>query len=129
GQLLVDPQRFEFFQAVRLVSMAMRLGAFANDCRVEPAAAPMRLRFNSRLSMAFPPSQIGGVTRERPSYGGPEYGIRITPAFLGMLGSTGVLPLHYTQRIATYERETGDGAPRAFIDMLSHRSQGMFYQA
>jgi len=50
-------------------------------------------------------------------------------AFLGLLGSTGALPLHYSQRIASHERETSDGAPRAFLDLFSHRSQGMFYQA
>ena len=121
GQLLAAPQRFEFFQAARLVSLAMR--------RNDAASAPMRLRFNNRTSLAFPPSDIGGVTQERPYHGGPEYGIRITPAFLGLLGCTGALPLHYSQRITSHEREVGDGAPRAFLDLLSHRSQGMFYQA
>lgn len=122
GQLLAEPHRFEFFQAARLVSLAMRQGGCAER-------APLRLRFNNRLSLAFAPSDIGGAGQEYPSYGGAEYGIRITPAFLGMLGSTGALPLHYSQRVASHERETGDGAARAFLDLLSHRTQGMFYQA
>ena len=122
GQLLAEPHRFEFFQAARLVSIAMSQGDHAGR-------APMRLRFNNRLSMAFPPSDIGGAGQDYPSYGGPEYGMRITPAFLGMLGSTGALPLHYSQRIASHERQTGDGAARAFLDLLTHRTQDMFYQA
>jgi len=122
GQLLAEPHRFEFFQAARLVSLAMRQREGADR-------APVRLRFNNRLSLAFPPSDIGGAGQEYPSYGGAEYGMRITPSFLGMLGSTGALPLHYSQRIASHERDTGDGAARAFLDLLSHRTQGMFYQA
>jgi type VI secretion system protein ImpH len=122
GQLLAEPHRFEFFQAARLVSLAMRQDSDAER-------APIRLRFNNRLSLAFAPSDIGGAGQEHPSYGGPEYGMRITPAFLGMLGSSGALPLHYSQRIASHERQTGDGAARAFLDLLTHRTQGMFYQA
>ena len=45
GQLLAEPQRFEFFQAARLVSLAMR--------RSDAANAPMRLRFNNRMSLAL----------------------------------------------------------------------------
>lgn len=121
GQLLAEPHRFEFFQAARLVNLAMR--------QEDAERAPIRLRFNNRLSLAFAPSDIGGAGQEYPSHGGPEYGMRITPAFLGMLGSSGALPLHYSQRVANHERQTGDGAARAFLDLLTHRTQDMFYQA
>lgn len=129
GQLLATPHRFDFFQAVRLVSIAMRRGELAGGMLAAAGKAPIRLRFSNRVSLAFPPSDVAGVTQERAFHGGPEYGLRIIPAFLGLLGCTGALPLHYSQRITSHERETGDGAPRAFLDTLSQRSQGMFYQA
>ncbi|MRW94359.1 type VI secretion system baseplate subunit TssG [Duganella sp. FT80W] len=106
GQLLEHPQRFEFFQAVRLV----------RQWRPDDA------RFRNRLAMSFPPNQIENLSAD-------ESGVRITPAFIGLLGSQGALPLHYSERIARHERDHNDGGPRAFMDMLSHRAVEMFYEA
>jgi type VI secretion system protein ImpH len=108
GQLLAEPQRFEFFQAVRLIE------------QVQP---PRRLRYRNRLSLAFPPNQIENISDDGEDI------IRITPAFMGMLGSHGVMPLHYSERINRREKTSNDGGPRAFFDMLSHRALDMFYQA
>ncbi|WP_332855496.1 type VI secretion system baseplate subunit TssG [Duganella sp. S19_KUP01_CR8] len=107
-ELLAEPQGFEFFQAVRLV---------------EQAQPPRRLRYRNRLSLAFPPNQIENVSDDGDDL------IRLTPAFMGLLGSHGALPLHYSERINRHERTSNDGGPRAFLDMLSHRSLCMFYQA
>lgn len=106
SQLLAAPQRFEFFQAVRLLEQWR----------------PGGVRFRNRLAMSFPPNQIENI-------GADDHGVRLTPAFIGLLGSQGVLPLHYSDRIARHEREHNDGAPRAFLDLLSHRPVQMFYQA
>lgn len=108
GELLAEPQGFEFFQAVRLV---------------EQAQPPRRLRYRNRLSLAFPPNQIENVSDDGDDV------VRMTPAFMGLLGSHGALPLHYSERINRHERGSNDGGPRAFLDMLSHRPLGMFYQA
>jgi len=108
AQLLADPQCFEFFQAVRLI---------------EQSDPPLQLRYRNRLSLAFPPNQIENIS------GDGDDTIRITPAFMGMLGSHGALPLHYSDRINRHEKTSSDGGPRAFLDMLSHRALGMFYQA
>ncbi|RFP08040.1 MULTISPECIES: type VI secretion system baseplate subunit TssG [unclassified Duganella] len=107
-ELLAEPQGFEFFQAVRLV---------------EQAQPPRRLRYRNRLSLAFPPNQIENVSDDGDDL------IRLTPAFMGLLGSHGALPLHYSERLHRHERTSNDGGPRAFLDMLSHRSLCMFYQA
>jgi type VI secretion system protein ImpH len=108
GELLAEPQQFEFFQAVRLV---------------EQVRPPRRLRYRNRLSLAFPPNQIENISDDGDDL------VRLTPAFMGMLGSHGVLPLHYSECINRHERTSNDGGPRAFLDMLSHRSLDMFYQA
>ncbi|MYM29594.1 type VI secretion system baseplate subunit TssG [Duganella sp. CY15W] len=106
GELLAAPQRFEFFQAVSLLDQWR----------------PESVRFRNRLAMSFPPNQIENVSSD-------ERGIRVTPAFIGMLGSQGVLPLHYSERIGRHERDGHDGGPRAFLDVLSHRPVEMFYRA
>lgn len=113
GELLAEPHRFEFCQAVRLIELAQQQdGGTALD----------DVRFRNRLSMGFPPSEIDNVSSD-------ALGIRITPAFMGLLGSQGTLPLHYSERINRHEKSSSDGGPRAFLDMLSHRALGMFYEA
>lgn len=113
GALLAEPHRFEFCQAVRLIELAQQQdgGTGLDD-----------VRFRNRLSLGFPPSQIDNVSSDAK-------GIRITPAFMGLLGSQGTLPLHYSERINRHEKSSSDGGPRAFLDMLSHRALGMFYEA
>jgi len=106
GQLQAAPQRFEFFQATRLVEQWR----------------PAGVRFRNRLAMSFPPNQIENISVD-------DSGVRITPAFVGLLGSQGVLPLHYSERIARHEKDHNDGGPRAFLDVLSHRPVHMFYEA
>ncbi|WP_373989474.1 type VI secretion system baseplate subunit TssG [Duganella sp. BuS-21] len=106
GTLLNEPHRFEFFQAVRLIE------------HWRPGSA----RFRNRLSMGFPPNQLENISSD-------DSGVRVTPAFMGMLGSQGVLPLHYSERIGLHERNSNDGGPRAFLDIFSHRPLSLFYQA
>lgn len=106
GQLQATPQRFEFFQAVRLVT----------QWRADS------VRFRNRLSLSYAPNQIENLSTDGDS-------VRITPAFIGLLGSQGVLPLHYSERIARHEKDQQDGGPRAFLDVLSHRPVEMFHQA
>lgn len=112
-QLLAEPQRFEFFHAVRLLEQWQR---------ESPRNEAVKLRFRNRLSLAFPPSEIAAL-EVTPGE------IAITPAFMGLLGSTGAMPHHYTERIAAYEQSEDDDGPRAFFDMLSDRSLAMFCQA
>lgn len=101
--LLNAPQRFEFFQAVRLIEHWR----------------PGSIRFRNRLAMCFPTHQLENISSD-------DGAVRVTPAFMGMLGSQGVLPLHYSERIGRYERSSNDGGPRAFLDVLSHRPMTLF---
>lgn len=55
--------------------------------------------------------------------------IDLTPAFMGLLGVTGALPLYYTETLAQREYHHKDRAARAFLDVFSHRAVALFYQA
>jgi type VI secretion system protein ImpH len=135
-RLLSEPYRFEFFQAVRVLETWLRQNGVAHGDVLADY-----LRFENRLSLAFPASEIAALapvaTRAVDSGADLLQALReqqlehiaITPAFMGFLGSNGVLPLHYTQRIAAHEHEQKDSAPRAFFDMFSTHSLGFFYQA
>lgn len=55
--------------------------------------------------------------------------IDLTPAFMGLLGVSGALPLYYTETLAQREHFHKDRAARAFLDVFSHRAVALFYQA
>ena len=55
--------------------------------------------------------------------------IEITPAFVGLLGSGGALPIFYTELLAERETYHRDTAARAFFDIFQHRAVSLFYEA
>jgi len=132
-QLLEAPQRFEFFQAVRLLDCHFRRHRPGRPDAAGEAVSE-RIRFRNSLSLAFAPSQIEALETDHgeAQAGTPQVGphrVTLIPSFIGMLGVHGVLPAHYTERIAERERFHRDRAARAFLDLFSNRSVGQFYQA
>ncbi len=55
--------------------------------------------------------------------------IEMTPAFIGLLGAGGALPVFYTELFAQREATHKDSAARAFMDIFLHRAVVLFYQA
>jgi type VI secretion system protein ImpH len=186
SELLREPQRFGFFQAVRLLDRWLSLGA--------PGGQGLsRLQFRNSLALSFPPSEIEslrvhkrvpdiatGAMPGRPlgtGLAGPAVlghaaspserdaldammglgdalsqvlsaastpttsadphrihvddieRIELTPAFMGLLGVAGTLPYHYTETLAHRELYQKDFGPRAFMDVFSHRSVMLFFEA
>lgn len=112
-RLFQQPQRFEFFQALRVTEQWLRL-------RHPQRTLEGMLRFQHSVTLSFPASDIAAWRLQ----GGQ---LRITPAFMGYLGICGVLPYGYTDAIA--EQLPSDGSGRAFFDIFSHRSLTLFYRA
>ena len=112
---------FEFFQAVRLLA---RL--FPDRKAVGGTAKPSTeiARFGAHLSMAFPPSAVHDIERDPDS---PDP-VRMTVAFLGLTGTRGVLPLHYTERLIA-RQVSKDSSLAAFFDLFNHRFLSLFYRA
>ena len=136
-QLLQDPHRFGFFQAMRILEH-MFAGAPGS------AKAPLdRLRFRNSLSLSFPASEIeaveawseDGVKLEKAA--AIEHAVAtetvgsvsLTPAFVGFTGVSGVLPLHYTELLAQREIYERDRGPRAFLDIFLNRVASLHYAA
>ena len=132
-RLLDEPQRFEFHQAVRLLQ---------GHLRQLPADERPAIRFRNSLSLSFPASEVVGIethvradgddadatprepgTRERLDR------VELTPAFMGLLGATGALPLAYSEQFAQRETAGRDGAARAFLDIFQHRAVTLFHDA
>lgn len=132
-QMLDQPHRFDLVQAVRLLE----------DLLAEhgvPRSAVLRdyIRFENSTALSFPASQIEALQagddtpieteaalRAALAQGKPMR-IRITAAFMGLLGEHGALPNHYTERIAAAQQTRRDDGPRAFLDLFSNRMVALF---
>jgi len=135
-RLFAQPYRFEYFQAVRMLELWLRRHGNAQD-----DAVANFVRFHNSTSLAFPASEIeslqaepAGLPNDARALGAAlqaaqlKY-VRITPAFMGLLGANGALPSHYTERIASHALYQRDDGPRAFLDAFSSRSLALFYEA
>jgi type VI secretion system protein ImpH len=136
-RLLSEPQRFQFFQAVRVLEhLFARHGVRPED------VVTRKLRFRNSMSMGFPASDIEQLRayaendepfKQAPDDAQPEWDklteVDITPAFMGMLGGRGVLPFGYTERIGEREMYHRDHAARAFLDIFNNRALALFYGA
>jgi len=128
-QLFDNPHRFQFFQAVRLLERWLADRPVAPGGKVDT-----RLRFQNSVSLAFPTSEIEALTRRVRDDG--EAGaqdaidrVDLTPSFMGLLGSSGALPLMYTEQIAQHELDHKDFAARGFLDIFTNRAVALFYAA
>lgn len=114
-----DPQSFGFFQAVRLLQRLDRerrpIGGFAH-----PSEEVVRLSSNPDLG--FPAGEIQDLRYDAGDAG------RMQVNFMGLVGSQGVLPTHYSQLVRSERRE--EARPLGdFLDMFQHRMLSLFYAA
>jgi type VI secretion system protein ImpH len=135
-RLFAEPFRFQFFQAVRMVELWLRRHGVAQD-----GAVANFMRFQNPLSLRFPASQLDSLRPEpreilptAPALAEALHArqlryLRMTPNFMGFLGSAGALPAHYTEAIAAHQLYEKDEGPRAFLDVFSTRSLSLFYEA
>ena len=131
GLLLDEPYRFEFTQLLNLLLRELRRQGISYERAMREV-----LRFQNNLSLSFPASEVHSLEVE-PDVPDPLAAlrngalkrIRITPAFIGLLGACGTLPLHDTERIATRAAHDGDTSQRELLDVLSNRLVGLFYEA
>jgi type VI secretion system protein ImpH len=124
------PERFEFFQAVRLLEWLRREADGDNpDASWAPVGhdqpAQEIVRFRALNSLRFPSGEIARIDW------GPE-GSRRPPemvvGFFGLTGPAGVLPRHYTETVL--ERiKAKDTALVDFLDLFNHRLISLFHRA
>lgn len=123
-QILDEPYRFDFFQAIRLLE------------RIFPESSPVGrdvtpnnevVRIKSYLSLGFPASQIQEI-KEVNDENLEQRKLEIYVNFMGMLGIVGILPIHYTE-LAMSRARYGDQAFASFMDIFTHRLVSLFYRA
>jgi type VI secretion system protein ImpH len=115
--LFADPCEFDFFQAVRLLTL-MREDVAPRSER----ASPPLVRFRAYNSLAFPASAVASLEQETGS--APQMAV----TFLGMTGPHGTLPVAYTE-IAIDRACFGDRSFADFLDIFNHRLIELFFEA
>jgi type VI secretion system protein ImpH len=121
GALIRAPHRFEFIQAVRLIEQWLRRRRAKGDAGApDPAEA---VRFRAALALAFPLAEIDDL-----STNGPDGGLEMQVAFLGLDGSSGALPRHYSEMVL-HEQRQKNLALRDFLDIFNHRAVALHLAA
>lgn len=117
--LYAVPQRYSFFQAVRLLHLE-RGGAQVLGEAIDPSEEAVR--FRAHPSLEFPASEIQDLVA---SAAGPP---AMTVNFFGAFGPLGVLPHPWTELIVDRVRYR-DEALRDFLDLFDHRLLSLFYRS
>ena len=123
-ELLDEPYRFEFFQAVRLLEKI-----YPEKLSVGRDALPHEevVRFRSRPTLEFPASEVHEIKSSDDEFNDAKK-LEIFVNFIGLVGAIGVLPTHYTELVAERARYR-DTSLWAFLDIFTHRSISQFYRA
>ncbi|MCP1374572.1 type VI secretion system baseplate subunit TssG [Dyella lutea] len=115
-----EPERFDFFDAVRRIECAHpdkpRLGE-----STKPSEDPVRLRHTP--SLAFSPR-----TLDRFEPASSEQPHRLYGLFLGLFGPNAPLPLHLTEYTIDRQINARDRTLSAFADIFHHRMMSLFYR-
>lgn len=122
--LIEEPFRYEFFQAVRLFEKVYPERKSVGDTALPDEEI---LRFRSRIAMDFPSSEIYEVIESTDDATGKQR-TEVLVNFMGMVGVSGVLPTHYTELTLDRIRHR-DTTLWAFLDIFTHRAVSMFYRA
>ena len=119
ARLRAEPFSFEFFQAVRLLERLLpdrlAVGEFARP-------SDEAVRFRAHPSISFPASEIQSLNEGQ--HGQPA----MTVNFMGLIGPSGTLPLHYTELILA-RLQARDHTLEDFFNVFQHRIISLHYQA
>ncbi|MBV9504962.1 MAG: type VI secretion system baseplate subunit TssG [Acidobacteriia bacterium] len=122
AQLLTERAwEFDFFQAMRLLARICPRPRLISGFR---QSFEEQVRFHAHLSVEFPASMIQSIGRPATE-AGPAHAV---VNFLGLTGTQGVLPTHYTEYLIA-RAQAHDSAAAAFFDLFNHRLISFFYLA
>src|SRR6266571_858854 len=120
-ELLDEPYRFAFFQAVRLLE---RIYTDRGPVGQDADATREVVRFRTRPTLSFPASEIHDLTQDPQQEGAaPEMMV----SFMGAIGPLGILPHQYTELVMDRARYQ-DTALWSFLDIFNHRMISLFYR-
>lgn len=133
SKLTEDPYNISFLQAVRLLERSAVLGNKneKHSFNKKPLAlfSPSTtevIRFTTNNTLHFSSSEISKISSSQNVKGNKKWDIAVN--FMGLTGSQGVLPYHYTEMILS-RLKMKDESLAHFLNMFNHRTISLFYQA
>ena len=129
-RLQQTPYRFEFFQAVKLLTATTEMQAGTSAADELQRALQKAVRFRTVNSLAFPASELQKLvytTAENENEPLPPPDLLLN--FMGLTGPQGVLPSHYTELLQERAQLHRDPTSAAFFDLFHHRILSLFYAA
>lgn len=121
--LLAAPYRYQFAQLLNILVRMLRQQGIPYH-----RAFSQVLRFRNSLSLAFPASEVQALAIEHAEHSDAIDTIHLTPAFIGLLGACGTLPLHDSERLTEQQQLERDASQHELIDVFSNRMIGLFYE-
>ena len=125
--LLDNPTEYDFFQAVYTIERQLAAGKEQQQ-KVGHDSIPKNelIRFKSDQTLGFPGSPLSKVEQRTASKDNTAYDMHVS--FMGITGSNGVLPQHYTELVLERVRYKDTGM-RDFFDLFNHRLLSLYYRA
>ena len=131
-QLFAEPQRFEFFQAVRVLAAEMARRSLAAGLPVGPAMGSGErgvgrlspVRFHTTATLGFPQGAITAIRRSED-----DSRVDVDIACFGLVGPSGALPRHYTSLVVERYRKFRDSTFKNFLDIFVQRMASLLCRA
>ncbi len=118
--LFQEGNRFEFFQAVKLLEIIYKDRLPVGEDSADPINST--IWFQGKTSLSFPPGDIDGV--DLPNGKKPA---RMRVNFMSLTGALGPLPQAYTELVLQRVRAK-DTTLRDFLDIFNHRLISLAYR-
>ncbi|MCW8997676.1 MAG: type VI secretion system baseplate subunit TssG [Kangiellaceae bacterium] len=138
-KIVASPQEYSFSQAVRLLERAIKLNGDQNvqlgkGSAGKPVARFFQptteaIRFHTAQTLSFSSAEIAKIfQKENKTDTHKNLQWHVTVNFMGLTGTQGVLPYHYTELILQ-RLKMKDESLANFLDLFNHRIISIFYQA
>lgn len=133
-KLTESPFEFPFLQAVRLLERSVTHKNNGNKntdkaqnpvARFSPPSTEV-VRFRKNHTLNFSSSEISKLNKSKVNKNNERWELSVN--FMGLTGSQGVLPYHYTE-ILLKRLKMKDESLSKFLDLFNHRTISLFYQA
>lgn len=127
-KLLNDPSEFDFFQAVHTIERQLFLDSNRHR-KVGHDSLPRNelIRFKSVQQLGFPGPAISDVKLQKDKTKFKETSVDMSVSFMGLTGTSGALPQHYTELVLERLRKKDTGMCDYF-DLFNHRIISLYYR-
>jgi len=125
--LIEDPSEYDFYHAIYTIERQLAAGKEQQN-KVGHDSIPKNelIRFISDQNLGYPGAPISKVEKRQNVNNKTAYDIHVS--FMGVTGTNGTLPQHYTELVLERLKYKDTGM-RDFFDLFNHRLLSLYYRA